>query len=164
MCAALLFATALGGVSDASAQGMIARIIAGRAQAQQASTASVVQTGDNNGAAVSQQGAGNTASMAQDGADNTGVLRQNGDDNSARLVQLGHGNNLAATQNNSNNALCYIQRGANLSGEIVQNGGEGAIIVQNAQGARVVTNRVPRWCMANPPQQGNGMRGAWRGR
>jgi hypothetical protein len=162
-CAALVFATAMGG-GTASAQGILSRVIAARAQAQvqtQANTANVVQSGTNNGAAVSQQGAGNGGSISQHGAGNSATLHQNGDNNYGRLVQLGNGNTVAAQQNNNNNAICVIQRGDNLSLETVQNGGDGVIIAQNANRTRIVTNRVPRLCRADRTN-GNPNRGAWR--
>jgi trimeric autotransporter adhesin len=158
-CAALVFATAMGGAS-ASAQGMFSRNIAARAQAQ-ANSAIVVQSGANNGAAVSQQGAGNGGSISQTGNDNTATLHQSGDDNHGRLVQLGDGNTIAAQQYNNNNAICVIQRGDNLNLEAVQTGGDRVIISQNANRTRIVTNRVPRLCRTDRPI-GNPNRGAWR--
>lgn len=158
ICAALAV-TAVMGSAEASAQnGLFRRLIA---QAQ-ANRASVDQSGANNGAAVSQSGAGNGASIAQTGNDNTAVLRQNGDDNYGRLVQRGSGSSLAVTQNNSGNALCFIQRGDNLGAEVVQNGGDSAILVQNRHGVRAVTNRVPRACDPSPPPVQRRGLGTWR--
>jgi Curlin associated repeat len=161
VCAALAFTMAMGGAS-ASAQGILSRVIAARAQAQaQANTANVVQSGANNGAAVSQQGRGNGASIAQTGNDNTATLHQNGDGNAARLVQMGEGNTIDATQLNNGNVLCVVQRGDNLSLTTVQTGGDRAYIVQNHNRTRVVTNHVPRPCSTQRVRP-NPNRGAWR--
>jgi hypothetical protein len=159
LCATLAFAAAMGG-ADASAQGVLARVIAARAQTQ-ANTANVVQTGANNGAAVSQQGRGNGASLTQNGNDNTATLHQNGDYNSARLVQMGDGNTIDAMQLNNGNVLCVVQRGDNLNLATVQTGGDRAYIVQNHNRTRVVTNRVPRPCRTDRVTP-NPHRGSWR--
>lgn len=135
---AMIGATSIGA---AEAQGLFSRQLS-------KSTATVTQSGTNNGAAIAQEGPANTAGVLQKGANNAGQIKQSGVNNTGVVLQQGKNNDASLTQTGANNTGCLVQVGKGLSADVNQNGEYNSLgVVQTKKGA-FTTNAAD--CARNP--------------